>query len=46
MMLAVPAGWHVHLDILSDQLRGMSARPVWSNNTLLDTGHDRFVPVA
>jgi uncharacterized protein YndB with AHSA1/START domain len=29
-MLGVSSGWHIHLDILEDVLRGVTPRPFWS----------------
>ena len=46
MMLSVSAGWHVHLDILSDQLRDKPPRPFWSNHTRLEAEYDRLLPTA
>ena len=46
MMLSVSAGWHVHLDILSDQLRGKPPRPFWSNHTRLVAEYDSLLPTA
>lgn len=46
MMLSVAAGWHVHLDILSDQLQGVPPRPFWSNHTRLEAEYDRLLPAA
>jgi hypothetical protein len=46
MTLSVSAGWHVHLDILSDRLQGVPPRPFWSNHTRLEADYDRLLPAA
>jgi uncharacterized protein YndB with AHSA1/START domain len=43
-MLNVSAGWHAHLDILSDQLEGREPRPFWSTHTRLEAEYDQRLP--
>ncbi len=34
-------GWHTHLDILDDILRGNDPRPFWSNHTRLEADYEQ-----
>lgn len=42
----VAAGWHTHLDLLRDQLKGRSPGPFWPRFAELKHGYDERVPGA
>jgi len=45
-MLNVSAGWHVHLGILEDNLRGAEPRPFWTTHARLEAEYQRRIPAA
>lgn len=44
VMLSVAAGWHTHLDILGDRLRGRTPPGFWATHTRLEGEYDRLLP--
>jgi uncharacterized protein YndB with AHSA1/START domain len=42
--VSVASGWHTHLGILDDQLRGRVPRLFWSTHTALETEYEKRVP--
>jgi uncharacterized protein YndB with AHSA1/START domain len=43
-MLNVAGGWHTHLAILEDNLRGVTPRPFWSAHEKIDGEYDKRLP--
>jgi len=43
---SVAAGWHTHLDILQDRLRGQQPWPFWPTHTRLEQEYERLLPAA
>ena len=43
-LLGVSAGWHAHLDVLSDRLAGRTPSGFWRNHTRLEGEYERIVP--
>jgi uncharacterized protein YndB with AHSA1/START domain len=41
MLTSVLGGWHTHLDILADVLKGEAPRPFWRTHTALEAEYDR-----
>ncbi len=46
LMVGVAGGWHSHLGVLEDLLRGNKPRPFWSSIAGLEAEYDRRVPQA
>jgi uncharacterized protein YndB with AHSA1/START domain len=42
-MLSVASGWHAHLDILAEVLRGLTPAPFWSRHRNLEEEYDRHL---
>lgn len=40
-MLSVAGGWHMHLDILADNLNGEVPRPFWATHAKMETQYTR-----
>ena len=43
-MIGVAGGWHVHVDILLDQLNGRVPKPFWSKIESLEAEYDKRFP--
>lgn len=43
-LLSVAAGWHTHLGILMDHLRGKTPLPFWSVHSKLEAEYERKLP--
>jgi uncharacterized protein YndB with AHSA1/START domain len=43
-MTNVAAGWHTHLGILVDRLKGREPRPFWSTLAALEKEYDKLLP--
>lgn len=43
-LVGVAGGWHVHLDILSDQLNGRVPQPFWAKIEQLEAEYDKRFP--
>lgn len=43
-LLGVCGGWHSHLDILEDQLRGRTLGRFWDNHMALEAEYDKIIP--
>ena len=44
VLLNVSAGWHAHLDVLADRVRGASPPPFWPKWAALKEQYDRRLP--
>lgn len=44
LLLSVAAGWHAHLGILQDRLRGQRPSPFWPTHARLEPEYDRLLP--
>jgi uncharacterized protein YndB with AHSA1/START domain len=40
-MISFAGGWHIHLDILEDNLEGRTPRPFWTTHAKLDAEYQR-----
>jgi hypothetical protein len=45
-MLLVSGGWHAHLEILGEHLRGREPPPFWSTFAALEQAYDARLPAA
>ena len=45
-LLGVSGGWHTHLLILEDELRGRDPRPFWSTHLELEREYEHRIPAA
>lgn len=43
-VINVSSGWHLHLDILEDRLRGAEPRPFWGHLGTLQAEYEKVVP--
>ena len=43
-MIGVASGWHVHVDILNDQLNGRIPKPFWSKIESLEAEYEKRIP--
>jgi uncharacterized protein YndB with AHSA1/START domain len=43
-MLSVCGGWHAHMNILEDRLRGVELRPFWATVADLEKEYDQLLP--
>jgi uncharacterized protein YndB with AHSA1/START domain len=43
-MVSVASGWHVHVDVLIDQLNGRELQPFWSKTEKLEAEYDKRFP--
>ena len=46
MMVSVASGWHSHLAILTDVLKGDEPRPFWTTVTKMEAEYERRIPAA
>ncbi|HET9573416.1 MAG TPA: SRPBCC domain-containing protein, partial [Methyloceanibacter sp.] len=46
MMVGVASGWHSHLAILVDVLKGDEPHPFWTTVTRLETEYEKRIPQA
>ncbi|MDQ4079154.1 MAG: SRPBCC family protein, partial [Gemmatimonadota bacterium] len=43
-MIGISGGWHTHLEILEDELRGRDRRPFWSTHLELEEQYEQRIP--
>jgi uncharacterized protein YndB with AHSA1/START domain len=43
-MVSVASGWHVHVGVLIDQLKGHEPQPFWSKIERLEAEYDKLLP--
>jgi uncharacterized protein YndB with AHSA1/START domain len=43
-MVGVASGWHVHVGVLIDQLKGLERKPFWSAVERLEAEYDKRIP--